>query len=282
VLAFLDRAFQPRGRLDATVSVRRSAAGKITLTGAAEPKGMSGLYKWFPYPLEDVRGRIEFTTDNVVIRQVTGRRGGATMAIRGEVNPRKRRCYDLTVTTTNVRLDETLRKALPGSVVGVWEQLKPRGSGGGIVHVWRQGAESPRHADIRLKLDGKASIAYRHFPYRLDALAGEVHVVKATATLDAVRGRRGPMRCTLDGTFSTSRGGPIDLTIHADDLPLDANLLAALPAALRRQAETLHLSGTAERLTARVRQRPGEARSSAAHSSGPTRSPTPSPTPTAC
>jgi hypothetical protein len=80
-----------------------------------------------------------------------------------------------------------------------------------------------RGRDVRLK--------YAGFPYVLRGLRGTALVLPDRVELRDVTAEKGAMRMALSGTFPLDgMGKPAELALRATDLPLDAELLGALPA----------------------------------------------------
>jgi len=264
-LKFLTETFRPTGKLDIAADFRRLPGGRTRLTGTVRPLGMSFLYRYVPYRLDQVTGTIRFTTDpnsgQVYLTNVTGRHGPAKLDIQGEIDMWRKGYYDVDVIGTDLPLDAELHRALPENVRGIWETFRPTGSADATVHVRQTGPNEPMDTQVTVAFDGRAAAAWRGFPYRLEGLNGRVHVANREVTIDSLRARRGSMHCTIDGMLSGLGGarGRTDLTIEATNFPLDANLVGALPAGTREAAASLHATGRAERVTVRLRQSPGKA-----------------------
>lgn len=262
-LKFLNETFQPIGRLDISVHFQRLGGGEIRLKGSARPRGMSFVYTKFPYRLEGVTGSIGFQAapsgDRVYLTKVTGRRGRAEMTISGEIDLRNKGRYDVTVLAKQAPLDAQMRAALPKKYHGVWDAFRPGGTTDATIRVWKAKAGTPQNVDVLLSMTGQASAAYEGFPYRLEGLKGQVRIGRRDVTIHSLRGRRGPMHCTIDGSLLApgASAGETFLTIEATDLPLDANLIAALPDWTRKAAAALHATGTVGGVSATLRQSKG-------------------------
>ncbi|HUS93383.1 MAG TPA: AsmA-like C-terminal region-containing protein, partial [Phycisphaerae bacterium] len=191
----------------------------------------------------------------------TGRHGPAELAVQGRIDLWRRHYFDVTVTAKHLPLDAEVRDALPEEDVRkIWDQFQPAGTADGTVRVRQDGPGKGPQTDVALAFDGEASMSYQGFPYRIGGLSGQVRIAGSKVAVDSVTGDRGPMHCTVDGTLAGLGGaeGQTDLTIEATDFPLDANLIAALPAGTRKAVASLHPAGRAERVTVRLRQSPGE------------------------
>lgn len=260
-LAELRRALQPGGTVDATMGVRRDANGVLTVAGTAWPRNMTATYCNFAYAMSDVTGTVEFDTSRVRLRNLSGRHGDGTFTLNGTVDIRKAWTYDLTVDAGGAAFDEALRAALPENIAKVWDTVSPSGHGGAKVRIWRQGKDDQERTDARLVLDGRAAVTYDGFPYRLEKVSGAVHIVGDEAELEDVRARHGPASIALRGTVGGVSGGKgcTRLTIDANDLALDSDLLSAMPPRTRRAVEALHVTaGRAAGVRVKLREDPGE------------------------
>ncbi len=258
-------AFEPTGRINLAADFRRGGDGEIRVSGKAWPKGMSFRYEKFPCRLSDVEGEIHFRVGPEVqlvdLVKVTGVRDGGPVTLHGRIDLRKEGGFEMTVSARNVPLDRELRNALPKHLHRRWDAFDPRGRGSADVRVWQVAAGREVRADAKLRMNGKTSLTYEGFPYRLEGLEGAVDIREGKVKVDTLVGHRGPMRCTIDGTisgFGRDDLAETDLIIDVTDLPLDGNLLAALPPASRKAAASLRPGGRAERATARLLQPPGE------------------------
>ena len=253
------RRLQPSGKLDLSVTVERTEGKAATYRGEAHPRGMSMVYAFFPVAVENVTGTVAFSQKGIEIRELVGRRHDGTLRLTGTV--RGNLDYDVTVRGADIRLDEELGRAMPKSMGGVWGTLQPTGTmGEAVAHVRRAGKEAKELIDVDLSMDGRASMAHRAFPYRLEQLRGQVTFSGEKVQISHVHGRRGPMDCTLVGTVDnvSSKTPELDLTVTARKMPLDKVLADALDAPSRRAFETLHPTGVAETVTAYLRQSAGK------------------------
>jgi len=258
-LGWLNGAFKPAGRLDIHATCRRGQDGHVELKATAEPKEMAVVCKYFPYPVESIKGTIDFTTERVSWDALAGGSGEAKMTTRGEVSLRDRKRYEVIVSATNVALDERLRAALPSYCVGAWDALRPTGRGDAEVRVRREGADASREVRVELRMDGRCSVSCKAFPLRLDELRGKVGITGRDVTINSVGARRGDARFTIDGTL-TGVGrddAEVDLTVRAHSLSLDSHLIAALPEWTRKPVGSLHATGRAKSVLATFRQSKG-------------------------
>ena len=262
-LGHIHRSFQPVGPFDLHVDIRRDANGKVDYKGWAKARGMTATYIEFPYTVREVTGTLRFSGDAngqwAFLEGMEGRHGSAKVTVNGKADLlRKRGPYDISVVAENAELDEQLRSAIPAKFRRAWDDFSPAGRMEARVRTWKTALEADPNIDLTLIMDGRASMTYTGFPYRLDELEGQVHVDDEKVEIHSVKGRRGAMHCTVDGEFSglAPRGGRVRLSVDATDVPLDANLTAALPGASRPKLEKLHLTGLSKRVSGWIRQEP--------------------------
>lgn len=256
VFASLRRMLRPAGRFDLAVDFKRSAEGTLTYSGQASLQNMSMTYEDFPYRVEDIAGRVWFSPDLIELRGLTAKRNGATFRVDGRVHPQGG--HDVTVEARDVLLDAEFGRAMPKGFEKVWRTLQPGGRTSGTVHVSRTGRK-PQRISVKLIMDGKASMTYRPFPYRVENIRGQVRFEGGRVRIDHVAGRRGPMQCTIHGTIDAADTArpEVDVTITASDLPLDETLTAALDESRRAGIKALNPGGSAKSITAYLRQSGG-------------------------
>jgi hypothetical protein len=261
MLNLINESYKPEGKLDMDLVIVRKADGRVEFRGSARPLGMTATYEKFPYTVDQVTGTVRFTGDAngqwLTLEDVRGRHGSAEIVVTGRADLAHRNGpYDITAVAENVTLDQAVHNAIPAKQRHAWEGFLPAGRMGARFRTWKVHRGDDPNIDLTLLMDGRASMQYVGFPYRLEELTGQVRVDDDRVAIDSVKGRRGPMRATVDGTFSGpgSRGGQVNITIEATDAPLDANLVAALPQWTRASLADLHVAGRARRVSAWVRQ----------------------------
>ncbi|MCD6303964.1 MAG: hypothetical protein J7M21_03260, partial [Planctomycetes bacterium] len=264
-LVFLRRTFNPSGPVTIQADVERTAGGDIHISGTARPLGMSFTYRYFPYRLDEVTGTIEFASDSrrgqVAITEVTGRRNGATVRVHGWIDLHRKDFFDVSIDANDVVLDGRLRSAMPADLQRIWDRFAPAGRINATVRARRDGPARRERIEVTLRADGRLSASYAALPYRIEELTGLVRIDADNVAIELLRGRRGPMQCSIDGTVTGLDGNAtrVDLAVEATNLPLDEHLVAALPASVRPLAASLHARGMARKVSALVRQEPGEA-----------------------
>ncbi len=250
--------YKPQGAIDATLHAAKGTDGKLSYSGEVRPVGMAVTYKHFPAPVRDVAGVIRFD-DKLGVHDIdlTGLRGGSVVNIKGSAARADGLwAYDITLNGINSPFDAATRDALPEDYAKVWDALAPSGAASVLVHATRDD-QGQRDLSVELILNGWASITYEGFPYRIEDLLGRATLDSRGVHIDRssrITGGNGAMRCRIYGDI-TDVGKPsavVDLTIDVTRLPLDEQLLAALPANIAEVARDMELAGLATNVRARV------------------------------
>ena len=257
-LRSLHKVLRPVGRSDLAVDFTRLKKGEaMTYSGRVSPQNVSITYNGFPYRVEGVAGEVRFSPGLIELRGLTARRNGGTFRIDGKLL--EHWDHDVTVQARDVLLDAEFGRAMPRAFEKVWRALQPGGRTSATVRVWRGAAQKTQRISVKLIMDGKTSMAHRQFPYRVENLRGQVRIEGGRVSIDHVVGRRGPMQCTIQGSVDGAETGSpeVDVTVTASNLPLDDTLAAALDERARRAMESLRPGGSAESVTAYLRQSGG-------------------------
>ncbi|MFP3937270.1 MAG: hypothetical protein ACLFVW_02930, partial [Phycisphaerae bacterium] len=257
----LHKAYAPVGRMDLDLTVAREQDGPLEVSGSARPDGMSIQLSSLPYRLEQMKGEVAFDGRQVRLKNLRARHGQARLALNGSVSGGfSAGSYEIEGTVRDVRLNRDLREALPERLELVWRELSPKGDLSLDFRVAKDAPDSKTRIDTTVLLDGDCSMTYRGFPYPLEDLYGTVRISGGDVEIDSVRGRQGPMSCTVDGRIKGLYGDSAEasLRIEVASLPLDDVLLDALDERARTMFQSLHASGMAENVSATVRKLPGE------------------------
>lgn len=229
-----------RGGLDVRTRGRLADRWVEAWTGTVRADDVSVCYARFPYTLEHLMGTLvlpETEAMDVVFDQLRCRHEGVNLVIGGRaVKVGGRWTYNVHLVSDNMRFDEDLRAALSARQQAMWKAFTP----GGTARIdYRFGRdENGRSTDLLVaQLDG-ATATYEHFPYPLENLTGTVRIEGERITLKDVASRYdGDNRViTLNGHVEAihSETPRFNMSIDANDVPIDATLRAALPERQRR------------------------------------------------
>ncbi len=177
--------YLPKGPADVTFEQRRE--GDRTLRKALfRPKGMSAMYKGFPYPVDHIRGSIDATLNpddpTKLVFDLAGEGNGQTVTLKGTVLPEKEnKDVNLRIVGSTVTLDKTLIAALPGTIPKFVDSLRATATGDFTVNIRHNARTRREHGpkvfdnefDIFIR-DG--TLNYEEFPYPLKNLTGNLYI----------------------------------------------------------------------------------------------------------
>jgi len=241
--------FDPQGRVDiefrATGNLERLA--ESTVSSTVNCRDVSICDRRFPYVVKQIVGPIELTGSSAELKNLSGRHGEVEVTFNGWFRSSGlTREYDIRIGSPNMALDEDLYKALNTRNGRWWSSCSPRGAAA-IDYRTARTADDGRKTTLAVKLLG-AQAVYEGFPYPLNNLTGTVFFDDKGTTFSDVVSQFADRTITISGRITnhnTTR--PLcDLTIHAENIPLDSTLSACLSDRQRSLYDGLNMSGRAE------------------------------------
>ena len=268
----IQETYNPSGDIHHVALTLRKEPGKSgTGEGAVRLDGLSARYKNFPYPLDDIRGDIAFTEDTVTFGSLKGSRGSVVFTIWGWIKGLSgKETYDVTIKSENLPMDKTLKESLQPTARNLFENLSPAGSANVETRIWRNAGE-PEKVTLTFLEGASLTTMHKFFPYRVDITGGCFHVKGSEVVIPGpgqgagdpemqkgqpISARRGQAGLVIYGhaTRLDTDKPDSDFTIEADNLPLDADLAAALEPQAKAALADLNAAGTLKNIKARVRQ----------------------------
>ncbi|NND99445.1 MAG: hypothetical protein HKN47_19185 [Pirellulaceae bacterium] len=281
---------RPSGRVDIVDASIFNVGGLWKANATVDCKGVDVRYSKFPYPVEQLVGRVQIRNDIATSQLLTGRIGGRRLQC-GFRLPTKPGVTNEKVFVVNtdgpIAIDSTLIRSLThrGSQTSKLESfvrsLQPRGS----VHLTNArlmtdaGGNNTREFDLHVA-DGH--LRYKEFAYPLYNVTGKIHVRNDLVTLDGFHGTNanaGQIQC--NGTYKmptaqdaastgltrlTPPGATVPtaqaadqsdlrLHFHATNIPVDESLRTSVPIETRRAWDAISPSGVLDELDVTVAKR---------------------------
>ena len=241
---------KPAGKID----IELDASGNLgninesRATGAIFCKDVSIYDRSFPYLIEHLAGRIDFSENQVLLNDLSGVHGDVRLLFSGHVKDFGANLqYDITMKSDNMVLDKDLYEALGKKHKKLWSMFSPSGLTAVNYNMTRK-AESKAKEVLSVELlDVNAVCVY--FPYPLENLAGKMIFSGGNVVIsDLVSQAKGEGKLTFNGGVTGCGGDrPIyEIAVKAEDIPLDSTLGAALSARQRKLYKVFVLSGTAD------------------------------------
>ncbi len=249
------------GRFDCAILRPVGRRSPWTINVDIDLRDAAGRFVSFPYPLENVSGRVEIREGYVDIKHARTSMNGATLDIDGRVrwgHANEPLRTDLTITARSVPVDRKLTDALPPAQR---QWLEAAGATGVIDldgRIFPPAAGDPRgrHAesgyefDVTLR-DGAAmpvaDAGGGGTSYTVTGIAGLLKLKPQRLEVVDLHGRRGASEIKSSGVVAWPDDRlSLALTTTASDLALDRPLYAALPVDARAAWDALRPEGSVD------------------------------------
>lgn len=225
--------YRPGGQIafELEVSGNLERISESKLTGRVYCKDVSICYEDFPYAVTNMTGQVGFTENSVFLNNLVGRHGSVDMTFNGWVKdfgPNWR--YQVDITSDNMALDNDLYEALSPQEKLFWSDFSPKGLSA-IDYRLIRNSPTDKQYFLSVGLHGVDCI-YKDFPYPLKNLNGTLFFDRQGVTFSDLVSQADGKKITLNGkTSSLDVNQPVyDISICAQNIPLDSTLVAAMPA----------------------------------------------------
>ncbi len=214
-------------------------------------------YALFPYPIANVRGRLESQDGHWKFRELEGWNNGCRIRCDGQWWKEEPNApLELDFALDNVSLDGELKQALSPAARELWAQLRPQGKLQHVdVRLYKTKEVASPELDIQLR-QGPAdqtsdrgeevSLNPTWFPLQLANVRGEARLRGQSLVLRGLTAEHGKLTLRTNGTgeFRSSGSWIVNLTeLTADRVQLDDALLRALPGQLGPRLRQLQVDG---------------------------------------
>jgi hypothetical protein len=222
------------------------------ISGNVEIRDGSIREKWFPYLVENVRGRIEFGRGSADLT-FQGGKAPTELSVVGRLiwNEGPSMVGNLLIRGRNLPLDDALRRAIDPAVAKTYEELAPSGQCDFLANVILPDAFT-RDVSVfaELHLDGRADFTLPEPPLRVRGASGTVAIDiefgrPARARVYNVRGETAGGRLNLTGEFGADRRRRPQFWVEFDaqDVLLCPELDSLLTEQFRARFRALKLNG---------------------------------------
>jgi hypothetical protein len=227
------------------------------VTTAIDLQGASGSLVAFPYPVDNVTGKMTVYEDHIQIEQARYKKGDADLLVKGSVNwgtDEERRARPpgakpvlkpkLQVVAHNVPVDESLLNALP-PMQSKW--LRRVGAAGKFD---LDGALSCKGPDLDFIFDvalHDCSLWPQGNSYAVTGVNGSLKLTPQKLVLTDVRGKRGESDLTTHGEINWPTHPPqVQIVAEAKNLTLDDALYRMLPEPAQKGWKSVAPQGTVD------------------------------------
>ncbi|MHC4726311.1 MAG: hypothetical protein ACYS17_03715 [Planctomycetota bacterium] len=241
--------YQPYGQID----IDLEASGNLNhlseskLSGEVNCKDVAFCYYKFPYKVEHLAGRIDFTKNSVVLNNLRGKHGDVELFFNGwsrDFGPDWK--YQTRITSDKVALDNDLYSVLSTKQKESWMALSPTGFAA-IDYQFNRRSQTDREIKLTVEPRGAEAI-YRHFPYPLKNLTGQLFFAQGNVVFSDVVSQVNECRITINGEVATdsANNSEYDISVEVNNVPLDSTLEHSLPQVQRNLYNEIHPAGLAD------------------------------------
>jgi hypothetical protein len=201
--------FAPAGPCDLTCRLGR-AGDRWELQAQLCPDNMTGRFAGFPYPLRQVRGRLDLELaggrpPRLDVDLTAGANEGRPVTIRGRVEGDGPAAFAYVIQSEGVAIDDTMLDSLPPKFQNVARSFHPRGRCDLTAHIARPAGAAvvSQHYTVRLH---DVAARYDVFPYPLEDLTGTLDIRLGP---DAPQGTQPTWLITFDDVRAAHAGGRV-------------------------------------------------------------------------
>ncbi len=194
------KELNPAGRSDVRVHVyRNSLQEDLEIEVDLKMKGLASVnYDGFAYPLKNLDGEVTLRGNTVRIPLIRSKNGQMQCEIEGiitDVNTKNPQ-IDLSITATQVPLDQTLINALKGRTKKLLTSLSLSGTAEEVKATVRKVHDQPLDYKVTATIKD-ASFRYDRFPYLVSNAAGNITITPQKAVIHSLKARRGEAKIRM-------------------------------------------------------------------------------------
>jgi hypothetical protein len=243
--------YQPYGRIDIDLdaSGNLNRLSESTLSGEVYCKDVAFCYFKFPYTVEHLTGRIDFTKNSVALNNLKGKHGNVELFINGWSRDFGQDWkYQVRITSDNIALDNDLSSVLYTKQKELWSAFSPNGFAA-IDYQLNRRSQMDEERKLTVELRG-AEAVYRRFPYPLKNLTGRLLFEHGNVIFSDVVSQVNECKITINGEVvaNTDSNSVYDISVKVNNVPLDSAVEASLPDGQRNLYNQIHPTGLADGL----------------------------------
>ena len=241
-------AFSPSGVAAIDYRLSRQSPTDKKKALAVELRGVEAIYRHFPYPLNNLTGKILFDRDRITFLDVISQLNERKITVNGEVTAygSDRPKYDVSIDVNNIPLDSTLEAALPERQRYLYHQFDIVGLADGRIKVStsEQNLDAASFiADLSFK---KTSLKSEQFPQVISDISARAVFTPDLVRIENFNGRHGRQLVSLTGRIwpaEKAKQSRYSLSLSARQAPLNDDLFVLLPKSLKKIVSELQPKG---------------------------------------
>jgi len=243
-------AFKPVGTIGVDYRFGRASPTEKTRYASIDLRRVAAAYERFPYPLEELTGRLYFDNESIIVTNVVSQVNGHRIRVDGKVTQRDtpQPIYYISVDGNDVPLDAALAGALPEHYRKLYEQFAAEGKTDVRAKVFTTG-DGNEFGPVSFLADVKASMTSlrpQKLPITVSDVSAEMSITPNSLTVKKLTGRYGTGAVSLTGGVrlgDRGKSGQTHLSITAKEALLDDQVVALLPDSLKEHVAAFHPQG---------------------------------------
>lgn len=184
-----------------------------------------------PCEFSDLEGPVTIEAGKISLDGLKARRGPSRLRVSGEILRRDKVCMDLSIDANGLVFDKELRKGLRGKVLEAWDTVSPTGLADVSIRYRQNMPSMDTPVDYRIViLPKQMQLTHQDLPYTLRNVRGKILATPGKVTVEKLKAGDGNSLVELSGVFTEDANSQVArLALKATDLPVDPELLKAMP-----------------------------------------------------
>ncbi|MBN1803791.1 MAG: hypothetical protein JW837_00945 [Sedimentisphaerales bacterium] len=241
--------YRPYGQIDLTLdaSGNLKRLNESALSGEVYCKDVSFCYSKFPYKIEHLAGRIDFTKNSFTLKNLRGKHDDVELLFNGWSRDFGSDWkYQIQVASDNVALDNDLYSVLNTKQKESWSVFSPTGVAA-VKYQFDKNSETDEKEKIIVE-PRNAEAKYRRFPYPLKNITGRLLFEHDNIIFSDVVSQVDECKITLNGEYVTENAdnSRYDILVDVNNLPLDSTLEQSLPEVQKDLYDQIRPAGLAD------------------------------------
>ena len=210
----------------------RKRSGEVQNVLYVDLMGTDARYTGFPYPLENLTGRLIFNDRDIEVVNIVSQVGERRIHVNGEVRGAEddKKTYDVVINAENIELDSVLLSALPEAQQKIYNQLGASGHADAEVEIFTTSeGDAGFIADVYFK---RARLGGQEFPFQINDVFGQAAFTADSILIKRLEGRYGGGDVRLRGTVwpaDEPKDWGYKLELGADEMELSKDFIASFP-----------------------------------------------------
>ena len=227
-------SFSPKGNIAIDYTFTKDPQTGKSSTLDVELLDIEAEYAKFPYPLNNLTGRLSFDNDNVSFNNLLSKTDNRNIAINGQITAMNtgKPNYDLVIDVNNIPLDSTLAEAMGPDERKLYDRFVISGFTDGQVKVFSKDKDSARatfEADLNF---GNTSLKVDKPPMTLSDVSAKALLTSDKILIKELTGRYAQDSMAITGRIwnnkQTKQPG-YDISVHTKNTPIGDSLFNLLP-----------------------------------------------------